>query len=128
MKLFPILVLCAGAASAQDHSTKTFSEHDFQVVKRSISLLARDPESIVVTRLWVQEGKFEYKVICGAVNAKNAYGGYTGEQLFTAMYAVNEEHIEHIKFADQDISPQAIVYGCKDRGMLHEQFQRIDVE
>ena len=45
-----------------------------------------DPESRKVT-FWPQNQSSPYRgLVCGYVNAKNAFGGYTGDQLFIAAF------------------------------------------
>jgi hypothetical protein len=43
----------------------------------------KDPESARFGEIWAMSGTNGKRTICGYVNAKNSFGGYTGKQMFT---------------------------------------------
>lgn len=58
-------------------------------IQKIIRSGARDPSSIKFGRWWIAKGfKDTGSMWCGFVNGKNAYGGYTGDQLFSSTSPV----------------------------------------
>jgi len=43
----------------------------------------KDPESARFGEIWALQGSNGERAVCGYVNARNSYGGYTGEKMFT---------------------------------------------
>lgn len=43
----------------------------------------KDPESARFDEFWALKGSNGLRTICGYVNAKNSFGGYTGRKMFT---------------------------------------------
>nr|WP_321362637.1 hypothetical protein [uncultured Celeribacter sp.] len=128
MKLFPILALCAGAASAQDISSNGYSQHEFNVIKREIFKMIKDPQSLILTRLWVESTESHLHMICGAANAKNSFGAYAGEQAFTATYDEKLETVKYLETVSDDFTLDDLLSDCFEYGMTWQQFERIDIE
>jgi hypothetical protein len=65
----------------------TISNQQLRVIRSSVRDRLRDPSSAIFADYRAlrisKNGEIELAV-CGLVNAKNAYGGYTGEQMFLA--------------------------------------------
>lgn len=54
-------------------------------VKRGVKKALKDPESARFDSLRAGVDKDQVTVVCGLVNARNAYGGYTGPQPFMGV-------------------------------------------
>lgn len=81
-----VVVLAAGAAVAMKFSP------DIQAKQRAtdrISTLLNDPASAQFRNVRVVSGRDNEPMICGEVNAKNKFGGYTG---FTDFYVEDVEN------------------------------------
>lgn len=84
------LLAIASAVSAQapDFSAEQRAEGEALVGRaaRSIANTAREPSSVTFRRVFIQKraGKDGRQpiVLCGEVNGKNGYGGFTGFQAF----------------------------------------------
>ena len=58
---------------------------DLEGAKRQIADRLRDPESVRFRGLYTVPFDGELKYLCGYVNARNAFGGYTGFLPFAAL-------------------------------------------
>lgn len=78
--------LCGGAASSQAEAQAgapyKLTERDMKVVKAGVRDAFRDPESARFGGFRASRSKADVIAVCGLVNAKNGYGGYTGETPF----------------------------------------------
>lgn len=74
----------------------------FQAAEQAVRALLRDPSSAQFKRLSILKGKDGKSYVCGQVNAKNAFGGYTGFSAFAfrvangPAYLVEEEPLQVI--------------------------------
>lgn len=57
----------------------------------------KDPESVRFGEIWALDGTNGERTICGYVNAKNSYGGYTGMKVFNVL----DEHTALIEGSGQ---------------------------
>lgn len=57
-----------------------------EAVKRDLAKSLKDPESARFGTIHASDTK-DGKIVCGFVNAKNSFGGYTGEKLFMGNLA-----------------------------------------
>lgn len=51
--------------------------------KATVTSQLKDPESARFGEIWAMNGTNGKRTICGYINAKNSYGGYTGQKMFT---------------------------------------------
>jgi hypothetical protein len=75
---------------------KSFSQ---DVVEAAVRPMLRDPQSAVFRDLSATNDRKIGKspaglVVCGHVNAKNGFGGYTGEKMFFNFYGIQLVEIE----------------------------------
>jgi hypothetical protein len=75
---------------------KSFSQ---EVVEAAVRPMLRDPQSAVFSNLTATNDRKTGKspaglVICGQVNAKNGFGGYTGNKNFINFYGTMMTEIE----------------------------------
>lgn len=80
-KLLLTVLLCAGPALADD---ALFAE-----AKEAVARSFKDPYSAVFEGLYLSKAADGSAVVCGTVNAKNSYGGFTGRKRF--YYAVKSK-------------------------------------
>lgn len=103
--LFPVVSMAA---------VRNASEKEIVVVKAALAEKLKDPDSMKLKNVQIAEDG----TLCGDVNAKNSYGGYTGFSRFIGMYFS----------ANKEGKPVAIIIGidskegisqkmCADRGM-----------
>lgn len=75
-------------ANAQERHIREATPAEVKAAKRAIGEHLKDPDSAkyssVVVGLKSEDG---VRVICGLVNAKNSYGGYSGDTWFYAALA-----------------------------------------
>ena len=53
--------------------------------KKAVINQLKDPESARFGEIWALSGSNGKRSLCGYVNAKNSYGGYTGRKIFTII-------------------------------------------
>ena len=70
------LLAAAGLSLAAGHSTTT-DQANIAKAEAKVEDLLKDPDSAKFTRV-----KVKGVVVCGYVNAKNSFGGYTGAKAF----------------------------------------------
>ncbi len=56
-----------------------------KIAKEKVTSQLKDPESARYGEIWALNGSNGHRTVCGYVNAKNSYGGYTGEKTFTIL-------------------------------------------
>jgi hypothetical protein len=58
--------------------------------------------------------------VCGVVNAKNSYGGYTGDQPYFGMLVGNAPKVAFAVVAFGGTGPEtgAVLNACREHGML----------
>jgi len=82
------LTACASASldKIETGSPHQLSEADLTAIKAGLQAVLKDPESM---RLGAVHAARSSKglVACGWVNAKNSFGGYTGDQPFMGAFA-----------------------------------------
>ncbi|HNN66546.1 MAG TPA: hypothetical protein PKM19_10025 [Pseudomonadales bacterium] len=68
----PAVTWTKSVATAEEQST----------AKAAVINQLKDPESARFGEIWAMDGTNGRRHICGYVNAKNGYGGYTGMKVF----------------------------------------------
>lgn len=61
------------------------TEQEKNEVKQKVLAVLKDPESARFGEIWALNGSNGGRGVCGFVNAKNSYGGYTGNKTFMLM-------------------------------------------
>ncbi|MEW9304751.1 hypothetical protein [Labrys neptuniae] len=83
-----MLMSTAGAASAQtvmDGTEKRIGEKGIAEINGLMGRALKDPYSAQLKLLSLHRSKENVDSYCGAVNAKNEFGGYVGFRLFVAI-------------------------------------------
>ncbi|MFI8480655.1 hypothetical protein ACIGCM_08805 [Pseudomonas sp. NPDC078700] len=100
---FMIVVIISGCSSNSTVSTppaepnrppviwtKQIATMDEQEnAKATVVSKLKDPESARFGEIWAMQGTNGKRSVCGYVNAKNSYGGYTGQK----MFSVSNSHL-----------------------------------
>lgn len=92
-------------------SAKAGEAEEIEAAKQSIVASMKDPESAQFRNLVVIE-KQGKRVVCGEVNAKNAFGGYVG---FRQFYSVPEVGLSRVKQNDP-IMDRMVDIACRPPG------------
>lgn len=53
--------------------------------KKTVISQLKDPESARFGEIWALSGTNGRRSVCGYINAKNSYGGYTGNKMFSII-------------------------------------------
>lgn len=61
------------------------TEDEIASAKKEVISQLKDPESAQFREIWALSGSNGNRSVCGYVNAKNSYGGYTGNKMFTIV-------------------------------------------
>jgi len=86
------------------------------VVQSSLRKALKDPDSARFGTVAAARGPDGAITVCGMVNAKNAYGGYTGEQPFMGTLSEAEFSLRYI--ADTQEQYTGTVAFCKEVGAV----------
>jgi hypothetical protein len=82
-KALVVAVLVSGAAQATEVPLQsTTPEHLAAVLRPAFDKVLRDPASAQFMDVHKYAGHGQHLVVCGRVNAKNAFGGYVGYRMF----------------------------------------------
>lgn len=81
------LLLLSGNALAQDAGPRDATPDEVQAVTEALKARLKDPDSAKVSGVKVSA---DGKTACGFVNAKNSYGGYSGNSAFYTMAFKNK--------------------------------------
>ena len=93
--VFTFLILgCASQPAEPSRPSVTWTKdaatsEEIENAKATVINQLKDPESARFGEFWAMNGTNGRRTICGYVNAKNSFGGYTGRKMFT----VNEDRV-----------------------------------
>lgn len=83
-----LLALSMSNAVAQDSATaRPATPKEEQAVLEALKGRLKDPDSAKISNVKVSA---DGKTVCGLVNAKNGFGGYTGDSVFYVMSFIRE--------------------------------------
>lgn len=87
-----LLILGGYVIFASSPNTESKDERDniarIRIAKENIQKVLVDPQSAEFNHVYVKKDKSGKKIICGYVNAKNRFGGYTGYEKFISFGGV----------------------------------------
>lgn len=97
----------------------TLSAQQQQQVRVGTAKRLKDPEAARFGKLSATRAKDGSITVCGYVNGKNSYGGYTGYSPFMGMFLAppNGNTYELVKIGSRDTEQQAIVSVCGQAGV-----------
>jgi len=88
------LTLCSPASAETEKGTPIkLSSAQIDAIKRHVRSSLKDPESARFGEMGAVKTKDGETIICGRVNAKNSYGGYTGMTTFMGSYDKKGPHV-----------------------------------
>lgn len=117
-----LLIVTFGAlpCAARSEAVK-LTPADAKMIKRGLADIMKDPDSVRVGRTLATttEGHI---VVCGYVNGKNSYGGYTGEQPFYGwLYRKPQEgrpaRFTALYLGSDDIKERVLRAECAKQGI-----------
>ncbi len=65
------------------------NERQIEVVKTAVRSELKDPQSAIFSIMDAGINSEDTIMVCGLVNAKNSYGGYTGDTVYSAVITAN---------------------------------------
>ena len=77
-----VLLLAFGSVYAQSPGPRSATPEEVQGVTEALKSSLKDPDSAKVSGVQISA---DGKTACGFVNAKNSYGGYSGDSAFYVM-------------------------------------------
>ena len=92
-----VLFLCANHRPSTGETRREVTDFDRQyAVQQAIKSRLKDPDSAKFGNVWVKNG-----IVCGSVNSKNSYGGYSGFKSFVGRgdAVFFEEEVKPLDFA-----------------------------
>jgi hypothetical protein len=95
------------------------NEKELLAVQNGVQPLLKDPASARFGLVAASVDNRGTVTVCGWVNAKNSFGGYTGEQPFMGLLAEGEEAIVFVpaKVGGERPEQQAILHVCAVHGI-----------
>ena len=96
----------------------TLSAEQQQQVRVGTAKRLKDPEAARFGKFGASRAKDGSITVCGYVNGKNSYGGYTGYSPFMGMFLAppNGRTYEVVKIAHGDTERQAVFIVCGQAG------------
>lgn len=88
-----------------------FTEGDKATIKDAVGRHLKDPFSAQYEWPEVRSGT----VYCGFVNAKNAFGAYSGYQPFLVLYYVNQR-TKKVVIVQSELTPNIVGQMCPESG------------
>lgn len=73
------------AQSAVTWTKVVAKKAEIDSAKKAVISQLKDPESARFGEIWALSGTNGKRSVCGYINAKNSYGGYTGEKMFSII-------------------------------------------
>ncbi len=94
------------------------SAPELSVVKRDVVKGLKDPESAILDdRILASSVEGDRSVhVCGAINAKNSLGGYTGRKPFYGVLSADRSFFVTMRAGG--IDPRAVHAKCAEYGMV----------
>jgi len=86
-----------------------------EAVESGVRAGLKDPGSAIFGSMAAAAGQHGQFVVCGYVNAKNSFGGYTGDQLFIAKRV--DDVFVTLGTADDDFKVDAFTDECRFAGV-----------
>lgn len=98
----------------------SLSEVEQAAILKGVKAQLKDPMSAVFGGAVATRDPKGFVYICGSVNAKNSYGGYTGQQPYSGMLVGNGPKVFFavLGIAGDDAERRAILSVCHERGLL----------
>lgn len=87
--VFGALSACTAAGSFTPTET---SDRDDQILQKALLTNLKDPSSAQIRNVQTFANPRGGRMTCGMINAKNAFGGYTGFQQFTVVSAQSVDY------------------------------------
>lgn len=116
-----LLFLVSFAAAAEGAFVRPATSEEQQAVIKHIQNKARDSDSVKVRDLQVAPDGKGNLLVCGEVNGKNGYGGFTGFQTFYGMIFPASEKHETLAYVlgigSTDTKRHVIQQMCADAGI-----------
>lgn len=89
---------------------------DVALVQEGVRESLKDPDSARFGSMAAARLPGGGLFVCGFVNAKNSFGGYTGDQLFNGLLSQGVAFLP-VKIASGDIENQAVRQVCAESGV-----------
>lgn len=98
----------------------SLSEVEQAAIVKGVQARLKDPMSAVFGGAVATRDPKGFVYVCGSVNAKNSYGGYTGHQPYSGMLIGNGQKVFFavLGIAGDDAEQRAILSVCRERGLL----------
>jgi len=98
---------------------RTLNAAEVAAVQKGVKGDLKDPESARFGSVFAAENAKGTIAVCGYVNAKNSYGGYTGEQLFYGNLAKADKVMVFLTIGvgGDDLKQQIMRKMCRDAGV-----------
>jgi hypothetical protein len=107
----PFLALIAGCTPTPTLSAVQLTPSQISLVQTGVRAILKDPDSARFGVMAAAQNS-EMLVVCGWVNAKNSFGGYTGEEAFWGRLAGSTFTVDNIGG-----SSEVIMHRCRRRGV-----------
>jgi hypothetical protein len=95
--------------------------NDVEVVKRFVAAKLKDPASATFGSMAAAVDAKGVVSVCGSVNARNSFGGYTGHRPYSGILATNmrgERVFAVVGIGDTDTQAVAIFRLCQRDGIV----------
>jgi hypothetical protein len=126
VRILSLLALCislggcfasAPAATVKVYVPTSLSAAQEKEVRESVARSLKDPESARFGRIIAGRSSDGAVMVCGFVNAKNGFGGYTGEKPFDGLTVANGSVFTVVGIGGADDDTRAVIDVCAMSGL-----------
>jgi hypothetical protein len=93
------------------------SKAQMAAVRSGVTKSLKDPESARFGAMIGGKSSKGTITVCGYVNAKNSFGGYTGEKPFTGVLVSHDKKFVMVGMGGSDIDTQVTMDVCRKQGL-----------
>jgi hypothetical protein len=87
-----------------------------EIIVAGVQRSLKDPRSAMFGETRAGRSPDGFIVVCGLVNAKNSFGGYTGTQMYYGL--LQKDVFVVIDFASDEGSTYAVTTQCRSAGLI----------
>lgn len=92
------------------------SESQIAILHAGLKSVLKDPDSATFSNHSANQSNNGLVTVCGSVNAKNSFGGFTGKKPYIAFLS-NGSKYETAKISSDQNSVYAVLKTCNDKGL-----------
>ncbi|MER8925780.1 hypothetical protein [Mesorhizobium sp. M0859] len=106
------------ATSAYGFEAYQLRDDEIDLVKAAFSAALKDPDSAKFGKFSAAMKDDQTIIVCGTVNSKNSFGGYSGAAPFVGEINTDSHSFEVQKLAQTDAEMAQVLVRCQNAGAM----------